>query len=85
LPSPLFTHGSWPNFLLYIRYHDKMSNLIEEMINNKNHYFPLMFDFNGIDNVYKNYINGRDEYSIFLYFLITFGTWYKRHILNCTD
>ncbi|MFH1460531.1 MAG: asparagine synthase-related protein [Candidatus Omnitrophota bacterium] len=82
LPAPIFTQGSWPNFLLFIRYHKKMRDLIEKIIKDQENISPDIFNLQKIDQVYKEYMNGKNEYSILLYLLLTFGTWYKKHGLK---
>ncbi|MBI4846469.1 MAG: hypothetical protein HY810_08410 [Candidatus Omnitrophica bacterium] len=87
LPSPMYTQGSWPNFLLFIRHHKKMRDLIQNVINDQESISPDIFDVKRIKQIYSEYMNGKNEYSIFLYLLLTFGIWFKKNNLKrfCDD
>ena len=79
LPHPTYTQGSWPNFSELIRHNEKMKKLISDTLRDSECLDPNIFDIQRVEEIFKESLNGKDEYTPFLFLLLTFGKWHKKY------
>jgi len=79
LPHPTYTQGSWPNFSELIRHNEKIKKLISDTLRDPECLHPNIFDIQRVEEMFKEHLNGEDEYTEFLFLLLTFGKWYKKY------
>jgi len=79
LPHPTYTQGSWPNFAELIRYNEKMKKLIDDTIRDSECLNPNIFNIQRIKEMFEKHLNGKNNYTDFLFLLLTFGRWHKKY------
>lgn len=79
LPYPTYTQGSWPNWAELIRHNERMKKLMGDVLRDSECLDPCIFNIQRVEEMFKEHLNGKDKYTIFLYLLLTFGKWYKKY------
>lgn len=79
ITDPSATQISWSNFNQLIINNKKLKNRIIETMNDPNAICPEIFDVSEIKRRFDAHINEKEEYSRFLFQILTFGVWYKKY------
>ncbi len=79
LPNPTYTESSWPNYRELIRHNKKLRELIWITITDPECLDPSLFDIRRIKEMFEAHVTGEEDYSAFLYLLLTFGSWHKKY------
>ena len=79
LPHPTYTQGSWPNYAELIRYNEKLKKIMENTIEDPECLDPSIFDIPRIKEMLREHLNHKTDYTGFLFLLLTFGRWHKKH------
>lgn len=79
VPHPTYTQGSWPNFSELIRHNEKLKNIIENTIKDPECLNPLIFNIPRIKEMLREHLIGKNDYTEFLFLLLTFGRWCKKY------
>ena len=79
LPHPTHTQGSWPNFDELIRHNERLMKLIRDTIKNPECLDPNIFNIPRIKGMFKEHLDGKNDYTEFLFLLLTFGRWHKNY------
>jgi asparagine synthase (glutamine-hydrolysing) len=72
-----FTEGSWPDFSEMLRQSD-WRNILEHTIKDPECLDPEIFEIDRIMEMYRAYLNGKNEQADLLWLLLTFGRWHKK-------
>lgn len=75
----ILTEGSWPNFGELIRNNGKMNSIIKKNISDERIFNPNIFNLDGINRIYKNHLNNKENNSVKILLLITFSEWFKKY------
>lgn len=79
VPHPTYYQGAWPNFAELIRYNEKMKELINNTIRDSECLNPTIFNIQRIEEMFEEHLNGKTDYTEFLFLLLTFGGWHKKY------
>lgn len=79
LSRSIYTQGSWPNYAELIRYNEKLKKNIEDTINDPESLDPSIFNISKTKEIFKKHLDGKSDYSPFLFLLLTFGRWHKKY------
>ena len=76
---PSHNDGSWPNYAELIRHNEKLKELIENTIEDPESLDPSLFNIQRIKEIFKIHLSGKENFTEFLFLLITFGRWHKKY------
>jgi len=79
VPDPTYNQGAWPNFAELIRYNTKMKKLISNTLEDPQCLDPKIFNIQRAEGMFKGHLGGKTDHSEFLFLLLTFGRWHKKH------
>jgi len=79
LMNPTFTQGSWPNFAELVRRNEKLKRIIGNTIKDPECLNPSIFNVSKIKEMLKEHLIGKNDYTEFLFLLLTFGRWHKKY------
>jgi asparagine synthase (glutamine-hydrolysing) len=79
VPHPTYTQGAWPNFAELVKYNKKMKKLISNTLGDSECLNPTIFNIQRIEEMFEEHLNGKTDYTEFLFLLLTFGRWQKRY------
>jgi len=79
VPHPTYTQGAWPNFAELIKYNEKMKKLISNTLGDSECLNPKIFNIQRIEEMFEEHLNGKTDYTEFLFLLLTFGRWHKKY------
>jgi asparagine synthase (glutamine-hydrolysing) len=79
VPHPTYTQGAWPNFTKLIRYNERMRKLISNTLRDSECLNPKIFNIQRIEEMFEEHLNGKTDYTEFLFLLLTFGRWHKKY------
>jgi len=79
---PAYTQGSWPNMAELIRHNDKLKQLIWNVINDERCVDPAIFNRTTLVEMFNNHLRHQKDFTWYLLLILTFGVWYKKHVLK---
>lgn len=79
VPHPIYTQGAWPNFTELIKYNKKMKKLMSNTLGDSECLNPTIFNIQRIEEMFEEHLNGKNDYTEFLFLLLTFGRWHKKY------
>ncbi len=79
LPHPTYTQRSWPNWFELIRHNEKLKDMMSSTLSDPQCLDPNIFDIQRVKEMFQECLNGKYEFTVFLFLLLTFGQWHKKH------
>jgi asparagine synthase (glutamine-hydrolysing) len=79
LPHPTFTQRSWPNWAELTRHNEKLKRSTSDILHDPECLDPRIFNIQRAKAMFKEYLNGKDDYTALLFLLLTFGKWHKKY------
>jgi len=79
VPHPTYTQGAWSNFAELIKYNEKMKKLLSNTLGDSECLNPKIFNIQRIEEMFEEHLNGKTDYTEFLFLLLTFGRWHKKY------
>ena len=57
----------------------KMKKMVSDTLRDSECLDPAIFNIERVEEMFKEYLNGNDEYIGFIFLLLTFGKWHKKY------